>query len=187
MSSLDNSTFINDINKIYTAEYAVKNLYRVEIYDTFNDGVEDFLNYLSLQAPSVSFKGESLDLTRNNVTRNFQLREDGNSFNWTDELSIKWRERDDWEVRKYHEKWLGEFYDKEKDCFLSKEAAAIPSLYRTIIVTLPESKTNSSAPHTIKFFYVLPKTIGDFELGWGSGADNIEHQLTYYVKYWKWE
>ena len=99
MSSFNSLT--TGINEIFdNVNYASKNLYTVEI-SNFNftsevlNSNEDLSEYLKFQSPSISFKGESLDLIRNEVTKNFQLSDDGNSFKWTNELSITWRERDD--------------------------------------------------------------------------------------------
>lgn len=190
MSSFNSLT--TGINEIFdNVNYASKNLYTVEI-SNFNftsevlNSNEDLSEYLKFQSPSISFKGESLDLIRNDVTKNFQLSDDGNSFKWTNELSITWRERDDWCVKKYHEAWINLIYNRKNDRYQSVDSFTLSKLYKVITVTLPKSTTNPDAKRIIKFYDVIPRNLGDLDLKWGTSADNVEHNITYYVKSWNW-
>ena len=190
MSSFNSLT--TGINEIFdNVNYASKNLYTVEI-SNFNftsevlNSNEDLSEYLKFQSPSISFKGESLDLIRNEVTKNFQLSDDGNSFKWTNELSITWRERDDWCVKKYHEAWINLIYNRKNDRYQSVDSSTLSKLYKVITVTLPKSTTNPDSKHIIKFYDVIPRNLGDLDLKWGTSADNVEHNITYYVKSWNW-
>ena len=106
------------INEIYNNfNPAFDNLYKIELYDasgTNKDIPEN--NYISFHATSVSMNGESLQLERNVVTKNFTLPSNG-GFTRADTFTITWRENEDWAVKKYHDDWLAMFYNKENDCY----------------------------------------------------------------------
>lgn len=180
----------SDISNIFSeSHYASKNLYTVEITDVDSTSPDsDFsTKYLKFQSPSISFKGETFSLQRNDITKYFQADDSGKAFTWADTLRITWRERDDWKVRKYHEDWIGKLYDRQTDTFLSLESDNDKRiLNRSITITLPSSLADPNAANKIKFNDVIPQNFGDLELAWGTGADTIEHQITYYVRTWEW-
>lgn len=196
--SIDSSaltSIYNDYNPAY------KNLYTVYIYPR-SSAVEDesIASHIKFHTLNVSFNGESLGLTRNAVTKKFQLNAN-NPYTWSDTLTITWRESDTWKVKKYHEDWLKLFYDKNNDCFLSYPTASaatnalnghtVDSLYRTIKITFPTSSKESNGGQgpldTIVFNDVLPSNVGDFQFGWSSSPDIVTHSLKYFVCDWKWE
>lgn len=186
----------SELTELYTKyNPAAKNLYTVQIYATNEEttAIEDVNDYLKFHATSVTFNGETFDLERNPITRKFQVRKD--AYKWSDELIINWREADDWRVRKYHEKWISLFYDRKKDCYKSNDITTQQTknnLYRTFIITLPESKSSSGFNsidkklHRIKFKSVLPKNVGNLNLSWSSAPSFVEHSLSYYVEDWEW-
>jgi hypothetical protein len=203
----------NDLAAIYTDfNPAMKNLYTVEIYDANSMSVSpgirssqvDSMNdYLKYHATKIEFGGEALDLERDSVTHKFKLKKD-NSFQWVDELKITWQESDDWKVKKYHENWLSNFYDKDTGCYKSQGygtvfdddtnsttvVSAASSLYRIFKIILPIPATNRSTElkfPCIRFNNVLPKNVGDLSLEWTNNPSLISHSLSYYVESWSWE
>lgn len=186
------TSIYNDYNPAY------KNLYTVYIYPR-SSAVEDesIASHIKFHTLNVSFNGESLGLTRNAVTKKFQLNAN-NPYTWSDILTITWRESDTWKVKKYHEDWVKLFYDKKQDCFISypKDSSStiynghsVDSLYRTIKITLPmamKSNEIGTKLDTIVFEDVLPNNVGDFQFGWSSSPDVVTHSLKYFVGNWRW-
>lgn len=212
----------NNINSLYN-DYnpAFDNLYTVEISTYSSSGKlgkgldskgtsgtrGEELNligdYIKLHATAVQFNGESLQLERNEVTKNFQLSD--NAYTRTDTLSITWRESDEWIVKKYHDEWLSLFYNKEGDHYWSYprtysstepniNVAGYVSLenkdiYRRFVITLPINKGGNSSSryfeNKVTFEYVLPNSSGGLNLGWKSKGDVVSHQMNYYVTKWE--
>lgn len=175
---------------------AITNLYTVEIYSAGNTILDKTLeanNYIKFHAPTVSIGSQSLTLQRDEITKLFKLSDKG-AFTRIDSLAITWREADDWRVRKYHEAWIGKFYDVEKDCFISYDNPESEGLVRKIKVIMPKSitsDTSSMAPTSLQYdhaieFLVYPQNTGDIGLGWTASPSIVTHQLSYYVTSWKW-
>lgn len=196
MSKLGISIDSSDLTSIYNNyNPAYKNLYTVYIYprsSTVED--ESIASHIKFHTLNVSFNGESLGLTRNAVTKKFQLNAN-NPYTWSDSLTITWRESDTWKVKKYHEDWLKLFYDKKSDCFLSYPTNSsdtylghsVDSLYRSIKVVLPNPVGPSDESNIgIVFDDVLPSNVGDFQFGWSSSPDVVTHSLKYFVGNWHW-
>lgn len=189
LSSSGTSLNINSIYKDYSP--AFDNLYTIEILPIKSEStVFPITDYIKFHATNVTFNGESLNLERNEVTKNFQLSGDG--YTRTDILSITWRESDTWKVKKYHDNWLSYFYDKKEDCFLSyprqdgeRDYLENDVLYREFKITLPSFSNESS--EVITFEYVLPKSSAGLSLGWKSNGDIVSHSLEYYITDWKQE
>lgn len=200
---------VTSIYKDYNPAY--KNLYTVEIYyfseNHVNDkssgwvDTDDISKYIKFHATNVTFGDETLNLDRNPITKNFQLKS-SDSYTRSDRLSITWREADDWLVKKYHEKWVGSIYNKEEDYYWSYPRTVkigdwgyeenVDSLYRKIRIILPASQWRISITpyyykHIIVFEDVLPCNIGKLDFSWDSNSEIIKHQLDYYVKSWHWE
>lgn len=177
------------LTELYTNyKPAYNNLYEITI--SGGDHPEDINNYIKFHATSVGFGDETIGLTRNDVTKQFQLN-DTNAYKRADTLTIVWRENEKWAVKKYHEDWLSMFYNKEKDCYLSySDSDAINKLYRTIIITLPKNGTFGDNTETgynkIKFEKVLPAGAPGLNLAWSTQANIITHSLNYYVTDWGW-
>ncbi len=174
---------------------AFKNLYTIEIYQMNSTSweYEDISSYIKFHATDVTFGDESLNLSRNPVTKNFQLN-GPNAYQRQESLSITWREADDWSVKKYHEKWMSYFYDRDHDNFVSYPTTINGSwetkdvLYRKIKIRLPYSETRDNGyMDIIVFDNVIPKNIGGFSFGWSTTGDIVTHQMEYYVKDWYWE
>lgn len=174
---------------------AITNLYTIEIYSvgSSQDKTQEANDYIKFHAPAISIGSQTLTLERDNITKLFKLS-DKNAFTRIDQISITWREADDWRVRKYHEAWLGKFYDVEKDCFISYDHPENEGLIRKINVIMPQSivsDNTSMAPidlqkaHALEFL-VYPQNTGDIGLGWSASPTIVTHQLNYYVTSWKW-
>ena len=200
----------SDINSVYNYDPAFDNLYTVEIetlsksgdlskglgQDMKNNILKDIHPYVKFHATNVQFNGESLQLERNEVTKNFQLAD--NAFTRTDTLSITWRESDRWLVKKYHDEWLKLFYDKENDHFWSYPVSSKDGsvtlnnsdIYRTFVITLPGNFSKRGAggmrgfENKVIFDYVLPKSSAGLNLGWKSNGGVVSHQMEYYVTKW---
>ena len=189
-----NSDTVQNLYRDYVP--AITNLYTVEIYSAGNMNQDKTLeanSYIKFHAPVVSIGSQSLALQRDEITKLFKLS-DKNAFTRIDQLSITWREADDWRVRKYHEAWLGKFYNVEKDCFISYDNPESEGLVRKIKVIMPKtmaSDTTSLSPtalqqdHALEFL-VYPQNTGDIGLGWSASPSIVTHQLNYYVTSWKW-
>lgn len=183
-------SFRDELSSIYDSSYtpAVKNLYTVSIVSED----EKLNSYLKCHATSVSFNGESLAFQRNSVTKLFYV--DSDAYKLTDDLTITWREADDWRVRKYHEAWLACFYDREQDCYISYpyNGRSSSCLTRTIRITLPKTSSEGSfkgikpSTHILELTGVIPTNVGDLNLAWGPSGSNISHTLSYKVENWKW-
>lgn len=176
---------ISNLTDVYlNYKPAYNNLYGIEIFSV--DGTTDVMNdYIQFHATNVTFNGESLNLNRNEVTKLFAVSE-SNTYSRTNDLSITWRENADWDVKKYHEDWIALFYDREKDQYLSADTKhPARERYRKIVITLPSS---SSTDKVLKFTLedVLPKTMGNLNLGWGPQANIITHSMSYYPTKWSW-
>lgn len=184
------------ITELYTNyKPAFNNLYKIEMTNIVEGENDELDKYVTLHAYNVQFGGESLQLTRNTVTKQFQLN-DTDAYKRTDTLTIQWRENDDWEVKRYHENWIAMFYDKENDHYISypytknnvtynKEA-----IYRTFTITLPVNGTfgedTSSGYRQIRFNGVLPQDAPGIALGWATQANIVTHSINYYVTSWEW-
>ena len=188
MATFQNKSGIQEIYSNYNP--AFNNIYTVTIMDSGTNGIasaEDINYFLQFQAPGVSFNGESLNLERNWATKKFQVS--SSPYTWSDTLTIKWRESDDWRVKKFHENWISLFYDRSDDSFISyesKNAITEAGLYKDFKILLPTSKSKN-APTAIIFKNVLPSRVGDFNFAWTSSPSVISHSMTYYVEDWYWE
>lgn len=175
----------NGLTDIYQTRYAFGNLYKVEIFNQGQD-IEDttldtdtFNLYTNFNAQSVTFNGETLTLSRNPVTKKFQI--DGDEpYKWSDQLTITYRESEQWQVKRYHEEWISLFYNKETDKFKSHTNALQEGLYRNIVITLPGNRA-------ITFYNVIPGNVGNFNFSWGESPNIITHSINYFVEYWEWE
>ena len=56
-------------------------------------------------------------MKRNEITKRFQFTD--NPYKRTDEINITLRENEEWGVKRYHEEWLAQFYNKEEDHYIS--------------------------------------------------------------------
>lgn len=175
---------IDGLTDIYQTRYAFSNLYKVEIFNQGEDlrdtkfDTDTFNLYANFNAESVSFNGETLSLTRNPVTKKFQIGED-EAYKWSDQLTITYRESELWQVKKYHEEWMSLFYNRETDRYRSHDDPIKDGLYRNIVVSLPNNTS-------ITFYNVIPSNVGNFNFSWGESASIITHSINYFVEYWEW-
>lgn len=180
---------ISDLYTNYTP--AFNNLYKIEMSNPKGESSDSLVkrNYTTLHAFNVQFGGESLQLTRNTVTKQFQLN-DTDAYKRTDTLTIQWREDEDWSVKRYHENWVAMFYDKENDHYISYTSDTVDYLYRTFTITLPKNRTigedTSTGYRQIKFSGVLPQDAPGLNLGWSTQANIVSHTINYYVTSWEW-
>lgn len=177
----------NAISEIYQFTPALNNLYTITLSGEGDSGLEKIsLNKIATyHATKVILPSEELELTRNSVTKNFALKEDGSSYKWTDTLTITWRENKNWDVRRYHDAWLTLFYDKTKDCYKSAESEEeINARYRTFTITFPED-SNNNTPRAI-CYDVIPKSVWPLNLEWNSTSTPITYTIVYYVGRWEW-
>lgn len=170
------------------------NTYKVEIFPNGNNhsiGNINLDNYICFHTTKVSFNGESLSLERDPVTKQFKLQ-NTNSFNRTNTLSLTWRECNGWEVKRYHDAWIGLIYDRNNDRYHSfpidknNNKTAQKVLYRNIRVTFPCQTSFSSKDKEayIEFMDVLPNTSGSIELGYNTTSNIVSHTINYYVTDW---
>lgn len=113
---------IDSVTELYNNyKPAYNNLYEVIIFDSKISDTLDITDYIKFHASEIGFNSESLGLTRNEVTKQFQLN-GSKAFTRSDTLTIKWNENEDWLVKKYHEAWLGMFYNKDEDYYYSHDS-----------------------------------------------------------------
>ena len=193
---------LSDTAAIYTNfTPAISNLYTIEIFgqsstsENPNNKPETITDYLKFHSTNVTLPEETLTLERDPVTKTFKIQESG-TYARANELTLTWREADDWRVRKFHENWLGKFYNRSKDCFISWDPNELTTagLSRVIRITLPEpvstdsqtfSENGVNAAHVIEL-RVLPHNIGQIALAWSTSPTLISHQLSYYILDWHW-
>lgn len=166
------------ITTVFNYSPAFDNLYTLQLFNLV--GSVDPLAYsFEYHSPKISFNGESLEMKRNEITKRFQFTD--NPYKRTDEISITLRENEEWGVKRYHEEWLAQFYNKEEDHYISAKTDFERLIrYRILRIFLPKSKD------CIKML-ILPSNTGNLDLGWSSSGDVISHNLKYYVENWCWE
>lgn len=206
MGSLYKSLSSSDISELYNNySPAFKNLYSVEIFDydlsnsqvknnymgSTNSAKSSYHDYrigisslIRFHSTSVKFNGETLNLERNSITKRFQVPIQ-NGYTLSDTLNITLRENDAWQVKRFHEQWMNEFYDREKDCWKSASDEDVKKRYKRIRVALPYSSKYGDYP--VINFIVLPSNPGNIDLGWGQQSEVISHSITYKVENWRWE
>lgn len=177
---------LDGLTDIYQTRYAFNNLYTVTIFNLGDDpedatiDTDTMKNYIQFNSQAVSFNGEALNLERNAVTKKFQVGGvSGDSYKWSDVLSITYRESELWQVKKYHEEWLDLFYNKETDKYRSHTNPSTEGLYRNITITLPNQLT-------INFYNCIPGNSGNFSFTWGESSSIVTHAINYYPEYWEW-
>ena len=178
---------------------AISNLYTIEIFGAagYDDNlVSSMTDYLKFHSPTVSFPEETLTLERDSITKTFKVQASG-AYQRANELTVTWREADDWRVKKFHELWLAKFYDRKKDCFISysRSELAVVGLAKKIKITLPFPKSPTitsrspepgiSSNHILEAF-IMPHNTGGISLGWGTSPSLITHSMTYYLLDWNW-
>lgn len=201
MALTNNADALNTIfNTIY---YAYNNHYIVNIYANADENNLDFTrdteamnNFLTFNSPSISFNEERLNLERDKHTKKFKVSSSGQPYQRQDTLTVTWRENDDWAVKKYHEEWVGLFYDRENDQYKSaavnigtsgssSRQVSAENLYRTIRVTLIDK---AKGDNTIVFKNVIPASVpGIGSLQWTAAPIIVQHSMSYYVEDWYWE
>ena len=179
------STFVNtnDISTLYSYEPALKNLYKIKVTGEsekdnkslgWSIGSETLLHAVSVDLPS-----DSLKLERNSVTKNFSLSDKG-GYTWNDTLTIGWRETRDGAVRKMHQAWIGLFYNKEKDQYLSAEnSGERENRYKKFEITLPSGDVAVCED-------VIPQNQWNLSLAWSNSPGLITYTIVYNVGYWYW-
>lgn len=192
---------LNDISAIYREFVpAITNLYTIEIFGSIGKDealVSSMTEYLKFHSPTVSLPEETLTLERDPVTKTFKVQASG-SYQRANELMVTWREADDWRVKKFHEAWLGKFYNRQKDHFISysREELGQAGLAKRIRITLPDpvstkmtaqgSETMLDSKHILEA-YIMPHNTGNMSLGWSTTPSLVAHSMTYYLLDWNWK
>lgn len=183
-------TFVttSDISSLYEYEPALKNLYKIKVVPgVSSEDLESLADSLGwspgketlLHATSVDLPSDRLQLERNPVTKNFSLSDRG-GYTWNDTLTITWRESRDWAVRKMHQAWLGLFYDKSCDQYLSAEDGDGGLRYMDFEITLP-------CGDVVYCKDVIPQNQWNLSLAWSNSPSLITYNIVYNVGYWYWE
>lgn len=180
--------FEQQSNDLFNWQPAWKNLFEVVIYDSNSQSFtkNDVLTKIaSLRASAVSFNGDSLNLSRNDVTKKFAVTDEG--YKRSDILSITWAEDNLWEVRNLHNEWVDSIYDRNKDQFKSVPIGNPTKPYKDIYIYGPSSSNTSNEASLIMAFYnVLPNNLTSLDLNWSSN-ELINHKLDYYIESWSTE
>lgn len=191
---------LTDISTIYREFVpAITNLYTIEIFGVAGKDeqvVSSMTDYLKFHSPTVSLPEESLTLERDPVTRTFKVQASG-SYQRANELTVTWREADDWRVKKFHEEWLSKFYDRRNDHFISYNRTELGQvgLAKKIVITLPDpvsskisaqSQTVLDSRHILEA-YIMPHNTGSISLAWSTSPSLVAHSMTYYLLDWNWK
>lgn len=153
---------------------AMKNLFTIKILE---DSDEKLNAIAEFHATSVRIDDEVISLKRNEISKNFQI-DDTSGYQWANKLTIKWRENNLWEVKRFHEEWISTMYDKDRDVYKSFDPNS-KGPYKTFLITLPNDRA-------IKCYQVLPRNIGGIDLSWSNSPATVEHNLDYYLTKWEW-
>lgn len=184
-----------DSNNYYTP--ALSNIYEISIFAGSTSGNssviesavgERFQHFAKFHATDISINGESISFERHPVTKTFYLGSSSvtsSPFSRVDDINITWRESNDWFIKRYHEAWIGLFYDKDKDTFKSVTEGT-GGLYRTFKIKFPFRGEGNNSLILIAE-NVLPTSTGNLSLSWGNNPSLINHNMTYKVERLYWE
>lgn len=177
-------TFVSadHITDLYNFKPAVKSLYTVEIYDSVAGDLGSVCgdkNSTILHASQIALPSDTLKLERHSVTKNFTLSDRG-GYEWSNTLTITWREDSNWSVRKYHQEWLDYFYDKSWDTYLSTtESDNVNNRYKSFKITLPNGDI-------VWCRDVIPQGPWNLDLAWGNSPSIVSYSIVYTVGWWSW-
>ena len=186
----------NNLASLIDSNYtpALSNIYEIEVFNS-NDIVSEsssgkrFQHFTKFHAIDVTINGESISFERHPTTKTFYLGSSSMSsspYTRVDDISITWRESNDWFIKRYHEAWIGLFYDKDTDTFKSVETeTAKNNLYRTFRIKLPYSYNGNQMILVVQ--NVLPTNTGNLSLRWSNNPDLVTHQMTYKAERIYWE
>ena len=137
-----------------------------------------------LHCSAISFPGSQLSFTRNRGTKLFMLDE----YQFSDEVTITWREDAKHSVRKFHEAWFSQFYDRSTDKYISSTADNPPqNRYRTAVVHIQAFNPGTLATTLrLRLINMLPTKLPELNLDWSSDS-LVEYQLSYKITNWVWE
>lgn len=152
--------------------------------------------YFKYHATDITLDEESLELVRNNATKQFTLG-DRDAYKLCDNVSITWRESKDWIVRKYHEDWLANFYNKDYNCYVSATLDGNGQMldsergkrFRDFKIRFPNDNIKDDTYRRyscIMLHNVIPSNIGNLQLSWNSSGDIVTFTITYKVQSWNW-
>ena len=183
---------------------ALSNLYEIDVYagalaatnSTGSSSMsiesgsgERFKYFASFHAVDITINGESITFERHPVTKTFYLGSGSvtqSPYTRADEISITWRESNDWFIKRYHEAWISMFYNKDSDTFKSVDGDSVSNLYRTFKIKLPYLTGNRNHL-TLVAENVLPMSTGNMNLSWSNNPNLITHAMSYKVERLYWE
>ena len=191
---------IDGIKMLTEYKPAVNNLFSVYIFDSETGSGDTLSNYSPYHATGFTFGEETFDFKRHPVSKVMFLGSEG--LKRVDEFSITWRESEDWRVKRYHEAWIGQFYNKEEDHFWSYPVngdGSTPKLGKKFRIVFPYSQKNAAmnfdngsfSPNTsnlpcLELNNVYPKGTGSLNMNWSKSAGIITYDISYAVESWKW-
>ena len=131
-------------------------------------------------AKSIAFQGETLNLVRDDFTKEFKLSGD-TPYNWVNAVTITWNETSFWEIKQFHDRWMGMFYDKEKDVYLSGNNDRYVTFDIRLYPSWNYDYDNGSNEYVrIQLVNCLPAKTGDVNLGWTPSPSVVNHAINYY-------
>ena len=171
---------LSDINTIYTNYIPqFSNLYIVQIFsnDSYVENSEShksMKSYIKLHAKDILYGEDSLQFIRDSATKKFHFSND-KPYTWTEDLSIIWDESNKWQVKKYHEEWISNFYNKEKDEFISGRDGK----YRKFVVYVSQYDGKYTK---FSFNNVIPTNTSGLHLAWTNSPTITSNTFKYKVE-----
>lgn len=152
--------------------------------------------YFRYHATNITLDDESLELVRNSATKQFTLGE-RDAYKLCDNISITWRESKDWMVRKYHEDWLANFYNRDYNCYISANLDGNGQMldsergkrFRDFKIKFPNDNIRDDTYRRyscIMLHNVIPSNIGNLQLSWGNTGDIVAFTINYKIQSWNW-
>lgn len=175
----------SNIQYIYNENYLYKNLYRVEVVED-NTTNNEIYKYFQLNAIDVSFDSPTLTLERNIITKKFKVTS-SETYKYPSTLSITWRENNNWDVRRFHQDWLNNIFNADKDAFKSYESSsdAAKKVYKNFKVIFPEGNNSNYVLYLNNVILSNPTSALSFS--WGSTGGIVTQKISYYVESWSLE
>lgn len=174
------------------------NLFEVRMFGRDEDAAREQYEFSTarLFCTSVSFGSYQLTPSdRHNLTREFLVED----VSFQDTITITWHETHEMHVWNYHRAWLGQFYDRSRDMFISGAAGKkrraeiiINTISPQTINTLAdhprynegveETSPNSDIQHRIELRGMIPTAVPGVDLGWDQTPPATStRQITYHV------
>ena len=132
-------------------------------------------------AKSIAFQGETLNLTRDDFTKNFKFSGDS-PYSWVNTVTITWNETSFWDIKRFHDAWLDMFYDKVNFVYKTGNKERGVTFDIRFYPDWKYDYDGGSSYVNIILEDCLPAKTGDVNLGWTPTPSVVTHSINYYPK-----